>query len=77
MADALRNFRCKMPAAARKGKLKMSAERQPDWFAGGMEHIWLPYSQMKTAPSPLPVVGTQGVRIALAAAQASGWPDQV
>lgn len=44
----------------------MSVDGQPDWFAGGMEHIWLPYSQMKTAPLPLPVVGTDGVRIRLA-----------
>lgn len=37
-----------------------------DWYAAGLEHIWLPYAQMKTASSPLPVVRTQGTRIHLA-----------
>ena len=37
-----------------------------DWYAAGLEHIWLPYAQMKTAPAPLPVVRTQGTRIHLA-----------
>ena len=32
----------------------------------GLEHIWLPYAQMKTAAPPLPVVRTQGSRIVLA-----------
>lgn len=38
----------------------------PGWYAGGLEHIWLPYAQMKTATPPLPVVGTHGSRIVLA-----------
>ncbi len=29
-------------------------------------HIWRPYVQMKTAPPPLPVVATEGVRLKLA-----------
>jgi adenosylmethionine-8-amino-7-oxononanoate aminotransferase len=29
-------------------------------------HLWLPYTQMATAPLPLPVVGAEGVRIRLA-----------
>jgi adenosylmethionine---8-amino-7-oxononanoate aminotransferase len=37
----------------------------PDWFARGIDHIWLPYTQMKTAASPLPVARTQGSRIFL------------
>jgi adenosylmethionine---8-amino-7-oxononanoate aminotransferase len=37
----------------------------PDWFARGMTHIWLPYTQMKTASPPLPVAGTRGSRIYL------------
>jgi len=37
-----------------------------DWYAAGLEHVWLPYAQMKTAASPLPVVRTQGSRIVLA-----------
>ncbi|HLA21691.1 MAG TPA: adenosylmethionine--8-amino-7-oxononanoate transaminase [Pseudolabrys sp.] len=40
--------------------------RPPDWYAGGIEHVWLPYAQMKTAAPPLPVVRTQGSRIQLA-----------
>jgi len=38
----------------------------PDWFARGLGHIWLPYTQMKTAAQPLPVVRAQGSRIYLA-----------
>ena len=38
----------------------------PEWYAGGIDHIWLPYAQMKTATPPLPVVRTQGSRITLA-----------
>jgi adenosylmethionine---8-amino-7-oxononanoate aminotransferase len=38
----------------------------PDWFTRGMGHIWLPYTQMKTAADLLPVVRTQGSRITLA-----------
>ena len=37
-----------------------------DWYAAGLEHVWLPYAQMKTANPPLPVVRTQGSRIVLA-----------
>jgi adenosylmethionine-8-amino-7-oxononanoate aminotransferase len=38
----------------------------PEWYTGGLENIWLPYAQMKTAGPPLPVVRTQGSRIVLA-----------
>ena len=38
----------------------------PDWLARGAGHIWLPYTQMKTTPGPLPAVATDGVRIRLA-----------
>jgi adenosylmethionine-8-amino-7-oxononanoate aminotransferase len=38
----------------------------PGWYAGGLEHIWLPYAQMKTAAAPLPAVATHGSRIVLA-----------
>jgi adenosylmethionine-8-amino-7-oxononanoate aminotransferase len=38
----------------------------PGWYAGGLEHIWLPYAQMKTAAPPLSVIRTQGSRILLA-----------
>ncbi len=38
----------------------------PDWYRTGRGHVWLPYTQMKTARSPLPVVSAQGVRLTLA-----------
>ena len=33
----------------------------PSWL--NLEHVWLPYTQMKTAPLPVPVVGARGVRL--------------
>jgi adenosylmethionine---8-amino-7-oxononanoate aminotransferase len=38
----------------------------PGWLAGGLDHVWLPYAQMKTVMPPLPVVRTDGARILLA-----------
>jgi adenosylmethionine---8-amino-7-oxononanoate aminotransferase len=38
----------------------------PDWLRKGLPHVWLPYTQMKTSPPPLPVVRTQGSRVTLA-----------
>lgn len=43
----------------------MSA-RSPDWYKDGLDHIWLPYTQMKTASPPLAVARTHGTRITLA-----------
>lgn len=37
----------------------------PDWYTQGLPHIWLPYSQMKTAPAPLAARSTQNARIQL------------
>jgi adenosylmethionine-8-amino-7-oxononanoate aminotransferase len=37
-----------------------------DWYERGLPHIWLPYTQMKTANPPLAAVRTQGTRIMLA-----------
>jgi adenosylmethionine-8-amino-7-oxononanoate aminotransferase len=37
-----------------------------DWLTPGLAHLWLPYTQMQTAPAPLPVVASDGVRIRLA-----------
>ncbi len=37
-----------------------------DWLHSGLEHIWLPYTQMATANPPLPVVATDGCRLRLA-----------
>jgi adenosylmethionine-8-amino-7-oxononanoate aminotransferase len=36
----------------------------PDWLS--LDHVWLPYTQMKTAALPVPVVSAQGVRLKLA-----------
>ncbi len=38
----------------------------PGWYAAGIDHVWLPYAQMKTAAAPLPVAATRGARIVLA-----------
>jgi len=38
----------------------------PDWYAEGIDCVWRPYAQMKTAAPPLPVVRTEGSRIRLA-----------
>jgi adenosylmethionine-8-amino-7-oxononanoate aminotransferase len=38
----------------------------PGWYAEGMPHIWMPYSQMKTARLPQLVTGTQGSILRLA-----------
>ena len=27
----------------------------PAWYAAGLDHVWLPYAQMKTATPPLAV----------------------
>jgi len=36
-----------------------------DWLSPGLANIWLPYTQMKTAPAPLPVAVAAGVRLEL------------
>ena len=38
----------------------------PGWETAGFNHIWLPYTQMQTAPLPLPVISASGVRLTLA-----------
>src|ERR1700749_4958252 len=47
-------------------EIKGLGTAHPDWYAPGLDHIWLPYAQMKTASPPLPVVRTEGSRIRLA-----------
>ncbi len=37
----------------------------PNWYAAGLDHVWLPYAQMKTASPPLAVASTRGSRIVL------------
>jgi adenosylmethionine-8-amino-7-oxononanoate aminotransferase len=38
----------------------------PDWLTSGFAHLWLPYAQMKMAPTPIAVVGADGARLKLA-----------
>ena len=38
----------------------------PDWYSGGLDRLWRPYTQMKTAAPPLAVTSTNGTRIGLA-----------
>jgi adenosylmethionine-8-amino-7-oxononanoate aminotransferase len=38
----------------------------PGWYDPELPHVWLPYAQMKTVSSPLPVARTEGARIFLA-----------
>jgi adenosylmethionine-8-amino-7-oxononanoate aminotransferase len=47
-----------------ENKQKMAAFTS--WYADGLDHIWLPYAQMKTVASPLAVTATRGSRIVLA-----------
>ncbi|MGH7000925.1 MAG: aminotransferase class III-fold pyridoxal phosphate-dependent enzyme, partial [Stellaceae bacterium] len=44
-------------------RAEASADSTP--FAG-LDHLWLPYAQMRTAPAPLPVARTEGCKIHLA-----------
>ncbi len=44
----------------------MPPAHRPPWFEAGLPHVWLPYTQMKLADDPLPVVATRGSRIVLA-----------
>ncbi len=37
-----------------------------DWLADGLNHIWLPYAQMKTMPEPSAIVATDGFELHLA-----------
>jgi adenosylmethionine-8-amino-7-oxononanoate aminotransferase len=47
-------------------KRSTETTERPAWHVQGLDHVWLPYAQMKTVPPPLPVVATQGARIKLA-----------
>jgi adenosylmethionine-8-amino-7-oxononanoate aminotransferase len=38
----------------------------PAWYEAGLPHVWLPYTQMKSASPPLAVKATHGSRIVLA-----------
>jgi adenosylmethionine---8-amino-7-oxononanoate aminotransferase len=47
-----------------ESNLYAGAMTGPDWLK--LDHIWLPYTQMKTADLPVPVVSARGVRLQLA-----------
>src|ERR1700693_2197883 len=53
-----------MSGNTRENKQKTPAS--PSWYADGLDHVWLPYAQMKTVAPPLAVTATQGSRIRLA-----------
>lgn len=55
------------PAPARQPEqaTASSSPVMPDWYQQGLPHIWLPYSQMKTAPAPLAARSTHNARIQL------------
>ncbi len=38
----------------------------PEWYTAGLDHVWLPYAQMKTEAPPLAVASTHGSTIVLA-----------
>ena len=47
------------------GNTRENKQKVPSWYANGLDHIWLPYAQMKMAPPPLAVTATHGSRIRL------------
>jgi adenosylmethionine-8-amino-7-oxononanoate aminotransferase len=44
---------------------RTDVDARPDWFTRGYRHIWMPYTQMRTAPLPQAVSSTHGTRIVL------------
>src|SRR5580700_8355738 len=52
------------PPANPKPNLYSEPMATPDWL--NLNQIWLPYTQMKTAQLPLPVVSAHGVHLHLA-----------
>ncbi len=66
-ADRDRQLMDRLGLRAMRGVTGRATVRDPaDWYRSGLDHVWLPYAQMKTAPPPLPVVRTEGTRIHLA-----------
>jgi adenosylmethionine-8-amino-7-oxononanoate aminotransferase len=57
-----KNVEWKLPMSRNMGR----EGHGPAWYEAGLRHVWLPYSQMKTASPPLPVVRSYGSRIVLA-----------
>jgi adenosylmethionine-8-amino-7-oxononanoate aminotransferase len=58
-------MKTRMSSKSSKNKGKAGVA-PPSWYAGGLDHVWLPYAQMKTARPPLAVAATRGSRIVLA-----------
>src|SRR5271155_483777 len=54
-----------MSGKARENKT-LEGSAPPKWYRDGLDHVWLPYAQMKTASPPLAVAATRGSRIVLA-----------
>jgi adenosylmethionine-8-amino-7-oxononanoate aminotransferase len=52
-----------MSGNTRENKQKVAVS--PSWYADGLDHVWLPYAQMKTVAPPLAVAATHGSRIRL------------
>jgi adenosylmethionine-8-amino-7-oxononanoate aminotransferase len=59
------NFKFSIPRYTRD-KFYNPQSAIPAWEQNGLNHIWLPYTQMQTAPTPPPVVSARGVRLTLA-----------
>ncbi len=56
-----------MPSISGKSRAdSVTPAHRPSWLEAGLPHVWLPYTQMKLAGDPLPVVATRGSRIVLA-----------
>jgi adenosylmethionine---8-amino-7-oxononanoate aminotransferase len=53
-----------MPANTSKNE--QTGTFDPNWYAAGLEHVWLPYAQMKTIAPPLAIAASRGSRIVLA-----------
>ena len=47
-------------------EINNKSDTVPEWYARGLDLVWLPYAQMKTAALPLAVAATKGCRIRLA-----------
>ncbi len=55
------------PAGSRRGPERPAWHNaSPEWYREGVAHVWHPYTQMRTAAPPLPVIETNGVRLKLA-----------
>jgi adenosylmethionine-8-amino-7-oxononanoate aminotransferase len=55
-----------LPLVSSKPNEPAPISTPPDWLRDGLDHLWMPYTQMRTAAPPLPVVATAGTRIKLA-----------